>query len=83
MNKLYSKEQILEELTNILVEELEIDASLITLEAQLYEELELDSIDAVDIAVRMQKFSDKKISPEDFKKIRTINDVVEVIYEML
>ncbi|MGS0730828.1 acyl carrier protein, partial [Shewanella sp. 0m-11] len=44
-----SREQILEMLTQILVDEFEIDASDITLEASLYEELDLDSIDAVDL----------------------------------
>ena len=45
--------------------------------------MELDSIDAVDIAVRMQKFTDKKLPPEEFKKIRTINDVVEAVYGLV
>lgn len=79
----YSKEKILEELTKILVEELEIEKSLVTLDANLFEDLDLDSIDAVDIAVRMQKFTDKKLSPDEFKKIRTVNDVVEAVYALL
>lgn len=37
----------------------------------------------VDIAVRMQKFTDKKLSPAEFKKIRTVNDVVEAVYGLL
>lgn len=78
-----TKEQILDELTNILVEELEIDENLINLEANLFEDLDLDSIDAVDIAVRMQKFTDKKLPPEEFKKIRTVNDIVEAVYGLL
>ncbi len=78
-----TKEQILDELTNILVEELEIDENLINLEANLFEDLDLDSIDAVDIAVRMQKFTDKKLPPDEFKKIRTVNDIVEAVYGLL
>ena len=78
-----TKEQILDELTNILVEELEIDENLINLEANLFEDLDLDSIDAVDIAVRMQKFTDKKLPPDEFKKIRTVNDTVEAVYGLL
>ena len=78
-----TKEQILDELTNILVEELEIDEDLINLEANLFEDLDLDSIDAVDIAVRMQKFTDKKLPPDEFKKIRTVNDIVEAVYGLL
>lgn len=78
-----TKEQIFAEVAKILVEELEIDANDVTLEANLFEDLDLDSIDAVDIAVRMQKFTDKKLSPEEFKKIRTVNDVVEAVYGLL
>lgn len=79
----YSKEEIFEEVKKILVEEMEIDEEAVTLDANLFEDLELDSIDAVDIAVRMQKFTDKKLPPEEFKKIRTINDVVEAVYGLV
>lgn len=78
-----SKEEIFEEVKKILVEEMEIGEEAVTLDANLFEDLELDSIDAVDIAVRMQKFTDKKLPPEEFKKIRTINDVVEAVYGLI
>ncbi len=83
MAEKYTKEQILDELTKILTEELEIDENDIKPEANLFQDLDLDSIDAVDIAVRMQKFTDKKLSPAEFKKIQTINDVVEAVYALL
>ncbi len=83
MAEKFTKEQILEELKKILIEELEIDEKDITLEANLFQDLDLDSIDAVDIAVRMQKFTDKKLSPAEFKKIQTVNDVVEAVYALL
>ena len=79
----YTKEQIFDELKKILTGELEIDESLISLEANLFEDLDLDSIDAVDIAVRMQKYTDKKLTAEEFKKIRTVSDIVETVYGML
>lgn len=80
MAEKFTKEQIFDELKKILVEELEINDGDIVPEANLFEDLDLDSIDAVDIAVRMQKFTDKKLSPAEFKKIRTVNDVVEAVY---
>ncbi len=79
----FTKEQILDELKTILTEELEINEEDIKPEANLFQDLDLDSIDAVDIAVRMQKFTDKKLSPAEFKKIQTINDVVEAVYALL
>lgn len=78
-----TKEEIFAELKTILTEELEIAEADIKLEANLFEDLDLDSIDAVDIAVRMQKFTDKKLPPEEFKKIRTVNDIVEAVYALL
>ena len=83
MAEKFTKEQILDELKRILTEELEIDENDIKPEANLFQDLDLDSIDAVDIAVRMQKFTDKKLSPAEFKKIQTINDVVEAVYALL
>ena len=79
----YTKEEIFAEVKNILIEELEVDEGALNLDANLFEDLDLDSIDAVDIAVRMQKFTSKKLSPEEFKKIRTINDIVEAVYALL
>ena len=79
----FSKEQIFDELKKILVEELEIADNDVVPDANLFEDLDLDSIDAVDIAVRMQKFTDKKLSPAEFKQIRTVNDVVEAVYGLL
>ena len=83
MSKQYSREEIYNKLKEILTEEFEISSDLIKLEANLFEDLELDSIDAVDLAVKLQFFTNKKISPENFKEIRTINDVVNAIEELL
>lgn len=79
----FTKEEIFEELKTILVEELEIVEASVTGEANLFADLDLDSIDAVDIAVRMQKFTDKKLTPEQFKEIRTVNDVVDAVFALL
>ena len=83
MDKKYSKEEIYTKLCEILAEEFEIEKSLLNMDANLFSDLDLDSIDAVDLAVRLQQFTDKRISPEEFKQIRTLNDVVEAIYGLL
>lgn len=83
MGKKYSKEEIFDKLCEILQEDFEMEKSSLTLEANLFTDLDMDSIDAVDLAVRLQQFTDKRITPEEFKKIRTINDVVESIYNLL
>ncbi|MBQ4115127.1 acyl carrier protein [bacterium] len=79
----FTKDEIFEELKTILIEELEIAESSVKGDANLFEDLDLDSIDAVDIAVRMQKFTNKKLTPEQFKEIRTVDDVVDAVFELL
>ena len=83
MGKKYSQEEIFEKLKTILVDDFEIAPEKLTLDANLFEDLELDSIDAVDLAVKLQEFTEKKISPENFKQIRTVNDVVLAMEELL
>lgn len=78
-----SRDEILEKLTEILTTDFEIDENLITPEANLFEDLEFDSIDAVDLAVSLQNYTNKKISPEEFKQIRTVGDVVGAVEELM
>ena len=83
MTKQFTREEILNKLTEILVDDFEIKKDLIVPDANLFEDLELDSIDAVDLAVKVQYFTEKNIPPENFKKIRTIDDVVDTIEDLL
>lgn len=54
----------------------------IVLSASLSDDLDIDSIDAVDLMVRLRDITGKRINPEDFKNARTIQDVVETIYRI-
>ncbi|HIE82441.1 MAG TPA: acyl carrier protein [Dehalococcoidia bacterium] len=77
-----SNKDILEYLIDTLSEMFEIEKDDITLESKLYEDLDIDSIDAVDLVVRLKDVTGKKILPEDFKNVRTIADVVTAIEEL-
>ena len=70
------QQAIYEEISALLVN---IDPQDITPEARLYEDLELDSIDAIDMIVHLQKKIGKKIKPEEFKTVRTVQDVVDAV----
>ena len=83
MGKKYTREQIFEKLKTILVDDFELTPEKVVLEANLFEDLELDSIDAVDLAVKLQEITEKKISPENFKQIRTVEDVVVAVEGLL
>jgi acyl carrier protein len=71
-----SRDDILARLRVILVEMFEIPLKRVTLDARLYEDLDLDSIDAVDLIVKLGELTGRKISPEAFKSVRTVDDVV-------
>lgn len=78
-----NREEILAAIKKIMVDMFEIDEHAITLDARLYEDLDFDSIDAVDMIVKLKEMTGKTVKPEDFKTARTIGDVVEAVYKML
>lgn len=78
-----SKEEIYQALFKIIRDDFEIDAEDISLEANLYEDLDLDSIDAVDLVVKLTELTGKKIEPDAFKQVRTIGDVVLEIEKLI
>ena len=78
-----TKDIIFERVIEILHELFEIPKEDIALKTRLYQDLDLDSIDAVDLVVKLQEITDKKISPETFKEVRTVNDVVDAVHAIL
>jgi acyl carrier protein len=78
-----NREQILAAIRELMVEMFELDKTSITPEARLYEDLDFDSIDAVDMVVRLKELTGKAVKPEDFKSARTIGDVVEAVHKMV
>lgn len=74
-----SQEEIYSWLVNILHEMFELDKARITLDANLYSDLDIDSIDAVDIAVKLKQLTGKRLQPEVFKSVRTVRDVVNAL----
>ena len=78
-----SREQIFSELSASSARCSSSRPSMITPKARLYDDLDLDSIDAVDLAVRLQELTKKRIKPEQFKAVRTVEDVVDAVEQML
>lgn len=78
-----NRDEILQGIKDIMQEMFEIDPNEIILSARLYEDLDFDSIDAVDMIVKLKEKSGKAVKPEDFKNARTINDVVEAVYKLI
>ena len=77
------KNDIFEKIKDALIEDFDLEESQIVLDARLYEDLELDSIDAVDLIVKLKSFLPRNIDPEAFKKMRTLQNVVDGIYNLV
>ena len=78
-----NKQEIYSWLVNILNEMFELDKARITLEANLYSDLDIDSIDAVDLAVKLKQLTGKRLEPEVFKSVRTVQDIVDALSGLL
>jgi acyl carrier protein len=77
-----NKDEIYQEVAALLTSLFEIEPDDIRPDARLYEDLELDSIDAVDMVVHLQKRTGHKFSPEMFRSVRTVQDVVDAVAQL-
>ena len=77
------KQEIRDWITKVLIESFEIPAAQITPDANLYRDLDIDSIDAVDLAIQVQQMTGKRIKPEDFKNVRTVGDVINTVKQLM
>ena len=80
---MHTRDDIFNTLRDALVELFELDPARVTLDANLYQDLEIDSIDAVDLIDHIKRQTGKKIAAEEFKAVRTVNDVVEAVYRLV
>ncbi len=78
-----SKDELFQEIKNLLVDRFELNAKHVVPAAHIYNDLDLDSIDAVDVLIFLQKKTGKKVKPEDFKTVRTVDDMVEAAYKVI
>ncbi|WP_150303256.1 acyl carrier protein [Pseudomonas saliphila] len=75
--------EVFDYLSKTLVDLFDVDPEAITPEARLYEDLDIDSIDAVDMVVELKRFTGRRIDPEDFKSVRTVQDVVDAVDRLM
>lgn len=75
--------EIAKTIKDILAADFDVDPEAIKPETNLFTDLDLDSIDAVDLVVRLQQEIGKKVEPTEFKKIRTFGDVVAAVSKLV
>jgi acyl carrier protein len=78
-----TKDEILIKLREVLVETFQLDPAKINLETHLFTDLDLDSIDAVELAIQLQDITGRRVKAEEFKGVRTVSDVVDAVHKML
>jgi acyl carrier protein len=78
-----TKDDILARIARIMEETFEIAPARVTPQARLYDDLEIDSIDAVDLIVQLKPLVGRRLDPEAFKSVRTVADVVDALHGML
>ena len=83
MSKEVSRNQILAEIVRTMSETFEMEADDIKPESRLFEDLDLDSIDAIDMAVKMQDITGKRVDEDSLRTLRTVNDVVDLAERLL
>ena len=78
-----TREELFDRIAAILRDSFEIDAARIVPEARLYDDLDIDSIDAVDLIVQLKPLLGGSLQPEAFKSVRTVQDIVDVLHALI
>jgi acyl carrier protein len=74
-----SHDDIFIRIRTTLVKLFQLKPADVTMESRLFEDLEIDSIDVVDLMDEVQQFTGKKVTAEDFRSVRTVGDLVAVM----
>jgi acyl carrier protein len=75
-----SRDEVFEKLTEILADSFELDRGKITPASTLYEELDLDSIDAIDIFTQLREMTGRRPDPADARKVRTVDELIDFVF---
>ena len=78
-----SRAEVSQQITTILAELFEVDPESISDNSLLYEDLDIDSIDAVDLIVELKSYTGKNVDPEDFNSVKTVGDVVNIVSKLV
>ena len=83
MAAIMTKDELFTRISSILQDTFEIDPTRITPAANLYTDLDIDSIDAVDLIVQLKPLLGRSLQPDAFKSVRTVQDIVDVLYGLI
>ena len=72
-----TRESVLERVREILVSSFELEPGAIQLDSHLIDDLDLDSIDAIDLAVELEQETGLRVEEQELRQIRRVGDIVE------
>lgn len=75
-------DEVLDRIRATLVELFELPAQNVTPQARLIQDLQIDSIDVVDLMDHVRRYTGRKVSAEDFRSVRTVDDLVAVVQRL-
>lgn len=75
----HSRNEILQHTRQVMVELFEVDESLLGESARLYDDLDIDSIDTIDLMIELKRYVNTDIDAQQFKDARTLGDIVDII----
>ncbi|MDP6944788.1 MAG: acyl carrier protein [Myxococcota bacterium] len=78
-----TRDEITARIVETMAETFDLPGSKITPEADLSEDLDLDSIDAIDMAVQLQDLAGQRVPEEALRSLRTVGDVVDLVEGLL
>lgn len=78
-----TKEQIYENLLNILSEDLSVDVEEITPTLEIRDDLQFDSLELYSFVIDVEDQYGIRISDEQIDRVRTMNDLVDMVYEIV
>jgi acyl carrier protein len=78
-----TRDEVFGQIRSMMVEMFELDEADVTLEAKVFEDLDLDSIDAIDLVARLQELSGRRVEEEKLRGVRTVGDIVTLVVEQL
>ena len=70
---------VFEKVKNVIAEHLDVEADEITLETSMMDDLEADSLDAVEIMMALEDEFEIEIPDEDAEAFKSVGDIVEYI----
>jgi len=78
-----AEQNILEQVRSVLARLFELDPGRIEPSSKLYEDLDIDSLDAIDLMIELKELTGRKVKPEQFKHVRTVGDVVAAVQKLV